>query len=92
VRELRSASVTVRLNKVECTRLRQRATEAGLTVSAYLRSCALEVDALRTQVKDTLAEFKTAALTQKPAAPAKVPRSQWGRLFRWFGRIRTPKE
>ena len=57
-RDLRSASVTIRLSKAECARLHQRAAEAGLTVSAYLRSCALEAEALRAQVKQALAEMK----------------------------------
>jgi predicted DNA binding CopG/RHH family protein len=57
-RNLRSANVTIRLSKAECTRLHRRAAEAGLTVSAYVRSCALEADALRAQVKQALAELK----------------------------------
>lgn len=57
-RDLRSASVTIRLSRAECARLHQRATEAGLTVSAYLRSCALEAETLRAQVKQALAELK----------------------------------
>ena len=57
-RDLRSASVTIRMNKAECARLRERAAEAGLTVSAYLRSCALEAEALRAEVKQALAELK----------------------------------
>jgi len=60
-RDLRTASVTVRLSKGECTRLHQRAAEAGLTVSAYLRSCTIEVEALRAQVKAALAELRLAA-------------------------------
>ena len=59
-RDLRPASVTVRLSKGECAQLRQRADEAGLTVSAYLRSCTFEVDALRAQVKAALEEMKAA--------------------------------
>ena len=43
-RELRTASVTIRLSTAECARLHQRAAEAGLTVSAYLRSCMLEAE------------------------------------------------
>lgn len=58
--ERRAASVTIRLSTTECARLRQRAAEVGLTVSAYLRSCALEADALRAQVKQTLAEMRAA--------------------------------
>ncbi len=58
-RDLRTASVTIRLSKAESAQLHQRAREAGLTVSAYLRSCALEAEELRAQVKQALAELKT---------------------------------
>ena len=58
--DLRRASVTVRLSEAEVDRLRQRAREAGLTISAYLRSCTFEVEALRAQVKAALAELRTA--------------------------------
>jgi uncharacterized protein (DUF3084 family) len=51
-----------------------------LTVSAYLRSCVLEADALRAQVKAALAELKTAAESETAAASA---RRSWRR---WFGR------
>jgi hypothetical protein len=59
----KSASITIRLNKEECAQLHERAEEAGLTVSAYLRSCAFEVEALRTQVKEALAQFRSAPMT-----------------------------
>lgn len=58
-RELRTASVTIRLSQAESAQLHRRAAEAGLTVSAYLRSCALEAEELRAQVKLALAELKT---------------------------------
>ncbi len=61
--ERRTASVTVRLSAMECARLRQRAAEAGLTASAYLRSCVLEADTLRAQVKQALAEMRTTGKT-----------------------------
>lgn len=57
-RSLRTSSVTIRLSQAESMQLRQRAMEAGLTVSAYLRSCAIEAEALRAQVKRALAEIK----------------------------------
>jgi hypothetical protein len=66
--DLRSASVTIRLSRAECARLHQRAAEAGLTVSAYLRSCAVEAEALRAQVKQALAELK--AGTDGPSHPS----------------------
>src|ERR1700677_3463737 len=49
------------LSRAECARLHQRAAEAGLTVSAYLRSCMVEAEALRAQVKQALAELKERA-------------------------------
>jgi predicted DNA binding CopG/RHH family protein len=76
-RDLRTSSVTIRLSDAECSRVRQRAAEAGLTVSAYLRSCVLEADALRAQVKEALAEMKTAAGTECAAEPARRPWLGW---------------
>jgi hypothetical protein len=58
------SSVTIRLSAAESERLHQRAAEAGLTVSAYLRSCAFEVETLRAEVKSTLAQLRS----QKPDA------------------------
>lgn len=71
----KSASVTVRMSAEECERLRKRAGEAGMTVSSYLRSCAFEVETLRTQVKDTLAQLRS---------PARQTRSS--HLWRWLRR------
>ncbi len=60
------ASVTVRLTESEYAQLHARATEAGMTVSAYLRSCTFEAESLRAQVKQTLAELRATA-QQMPA-------------------------
>jgi hypothetical protein len=57
-RNLKTASITIRLSPSECAQLRRRAAEAGLTVSAYLRSCTFETEALRALVKDTLAKMR----------------------------------
>lgn len=73
----KSSSVTVRLTHQEELQLRQRATEAGLTVSAYLRSCAFEVEALRSQVKQTLADLRNS----KNLATASP--SGWRRILAW---------
>jgi hypothetical protein len=48
----KSASITIRLSKPECAQIHQRAASAGLTVLAYLRSCVLEAESLRAQVKE----------------------------------------
>ena len=84
-RDLRSVSVTIRLSKTECTRLHRRATEAGVTISAYMRSCTFEAEALRAQVKEALAELKAAASREKPVALAKERRSWFG----WLARLLT---
>lgn len=72
-RNLKSASITIRLSKVECAQLHKRAAEAGLSVSAYLRSCTFEAESLRAMVKDTMAEFRLAKAQAKPAAPEPLP-------------------
>lgn len=73
---IKKASVTVRLTEEENGQLRQRAAEAGMTVSAYLRSCAFEVESLRAQVKQMLSEVR-----QRVGEPASA--SLWTRLAHW---------
>jgi hypothetical protein len=68
-------SVTVRLSEAENVQLRQRAAEAGLTVSAYLRSCVLEAETLRAQVKEALAQLREASEEQRSAPH--TPRRWW---------------
>jgi predicted DNA binding CopG/RHH family protein len=59
------ASITIRMSKSECEQLKRRAAEAGLTISAYLRSCTFEADALRAEVKKTLADLRKPAAIEK---------------------------
>ena len=68
----KSASITMRLSHAECVQLRERAAAAGLTVSAYLRSCVFEVESLRAQVKDTLAQLRTASVSKPQPAQSVV--------------------
>jgi mobilization protein NikA len=88
----KSASITIRLSQAECAQLRERAAAAGLTVSAYLRSCTFEVETLRAQVMDALAQFKSAGSTaqEAPAKPTASSSPTWRtRLFpRWAGQRR----
>jgi hypothetical protein len=51
----RQVSMSLRVAPSEQALIKARAAEAGLSVSAYLRQCALEVEKLRAQVHDTLA-------------------------------------
>ena len=71
----KSASITVRLTAAEDGQLRVRAAEAGLTISAYLRSCAFEVESLRAQVKQVVAQMREGE-QQRPAS-----RRSWVRRF-----------
>lgn len=83
--DLRTTSVTVRLSKAECASLHQRAAEAGLTVSAYLRSCTIEAEALRAQVKEALAELRSTALKDTQVASTKERQTFWGWVaFGWL--------
>jgi predicted DNA binding CopG/RHH family protein len=79
-RNLKDASITIRMSKAECAQLHERAAEAGLTVSAYLRSCTFEAESLRAMVKDALAQLRSETSQAKPAAPHR--RSLLGRLAR----------
>ena len=89
-RNLKDASITIRMSKAECAQLHRRAAEAGLTVSAYLRSCTFEAESLRAMVKDTLAQLRSVTSPAKPAHSA-TPRQPWfGRLTRWLARLLTP--
>jgi len=82
-RNLKGASITIRVSKAECAQLRQRAAEAGLTVSAYLRSCTVEAESLRAMVKNTLTQLRAATSQPKPAAAPS--RSAWpGRVAGWL--------
>jgi hypothetical protein len=67
---LKRASITIRMSKDECAQLHQRAAEAGMTVSAYLRSCTFEAETLRTMVKETLAQLRTATAAAKATEAA----------------------
>jgi hypothetical protein len=87
-RNLKCASITVRLSKEECAQLRRRAVEAGLTISAYLRSCSVEAESLRAQVKDTLAQMR-AESPQENQVPA--PRGS-GRSIGWLRRLLSPRD
>ncbi len=91
-RNLKSASITIRLSEAESAQLRKRATEAGLTVSAYLRSCTFEAESLRALVKDTLAQLRSepsragGSATSRTAAKAAAGpiRRSWRQLWARF--------
>jgi len=82
----RVVSLSVRLAAEECALVRSRAAEARLSVSAYLRQCVLDVDAMRIFVEKISTELQSSAaagpqyasepvqlLTGSPAAPRAFP-------------------
>lgn len=83
-RNLKCTSITMRLSKAESRQLRARAAEAGMTVSAYLRSCTFEAESLRAMVKDALAQLRSApAQASEPVAAQPSP--NWlQRIFRMW--------
>jgi hypothetical protein len=87
-RDLKDSSITIRMSKAECAQLHSRAAEAGLTVSAYLRSCTFEVESLRGMVKDTMAQLRSVTAEANPAPQPRRSRlgSQTGKLARLFTR------
>jgi mobilization protein NikA len=79
-REHKSASITIRLSHAECVQLKKRAAAANLTVSAYMRSCILEAETLRAQVKEALAELRAATPDETRIiqhSNRQAPRSWW---------------
>lgn len=64
----KTASITFRLTAEEHALLQTRATEAGLSTSAYLRSCVFEAESLRAQVKDVLTQMRASTQQLMPAA------------------------
>jgi hypothetical protein len=73
-RNERQVSMSLRVAASEQALIRARAAEAGLSVSAYLRQCALEVEKLRAQVHHTLARLEQGS-EHKPvrSLPADLP-------------------
>jgi hypothetical protein len=56
--------------------LKSRAEESGLSVSAYMRSCVLEAESLRVQVKQAMAEMRAlGTLSALSHATALAPHS-----------------
>lgn len=72
----KSASITIRLTQAEGDTLRKRASESGLTLSEYLRSCVMEVEQLRAQVKEAVASLRAAE-----SAPQAALTPWWKRVF-----------
>jgi hypothetical protein len=86
---LKCSSVTIRMSEDECGQLRARAAESGLTVSAYLRSCVFEAEALRAMVKDALAQLRPQLAESVPLEKTAHSRFGWLRRFWRHARARN---
>lgn len=89
-RSLKKASITIRMSQAEYEQLHDRAAEAGLTVSAYLRSCTFEAESLRAQVKETLAQLRagTALASQADKPMKKPPVAVKSSRFKWLSALK----
>jgi hypothetical protein len=67
----RQVSMSLRVAASEQALIKARAAEAGLSISAYLRQCALEVEKLRAQVHHTLALLEQKSKQRSELSPAR---------------------
>lgn len=75
----RRAAISLRLTEEELEQLRLRAEESGINVSAYIRSCVMEAENLRSQVRHVMAEVRAlgaASLIQRHALPPATPQTK----------------
>ena len=89
VPEIKSFALALRVSNAEQTRIRACAARANLSVSAYLRQCALGVDDLRDQVELALTKLRQQeANAAAPPGLSAIP-GIFGRFGRhWFQRLR----
>jgi hypothetical protein len=87
----RQVAISIRLAPAERALIKTRAAEAGITASAYIRQCALEVEQLRTQVRETILalELGAASAVAPMSPPASPSLGFFARLRRLFVR-RSP--
>lgn len=88
----RQVAISIRLAPSERALIKTRAAEAGITASAYIRQCALEVEQLREQVRQAVAAMERGGQSASTAqvvtsAPAK---GFWGWMVQKFLPRRTP--
>jgi hypothetical protein len=78
----RTASITIRVTSEEQAQLHERAAAAQLSVSAYLRSCILEAETLRTQVREALAQMQQPSASQvNSTALTEMASRNWRKRF-----------
>src|SRR6185437_15153472 len=85
----RQVAISIRLAPSERAMIKTRAAEAGITASAYIRQCALEVEQLREQVRQAVAAMDRGGPASSVATSA-PPRGFLGWMARKFLPRRSP--
>lgn len=80
----RQVAISIRLAPAERALIKTRAAEAGLSASAYIRQCALEVEQLRAQVQQTLAAMERKGPASVVTSAAAAAPGFFARVMRRF--------
>ena len=89
VLETKSVALSLRVSDIEQARILACAARANLSVSAYLRQCALGVDELRDQVELALVQLRKHDTTStSPPGLSTIPRILGHFAARLFRRLR----
>jgi len=83
----RQVAISIRLAPSERALIKTRAAEAGITASAYIRQCALEVEQLREQVRQAVAAMDRGATPAAQVATSAPPNG----FFAWMARKFLPR-
>jgi hypothetical protein len=89
VPETKTIALSLRVSDVEQARIQACAARANVSVSAYLRQCALGVEELRDQVEAALGELRKQE--SRPVAPpglSAIPGILRNAAVGWFRRLR----
>jgi hypothetical protein len=85
----KGASVTIRVTAEEHAQLHERAAAAQVSVSAYLRSCIFEAEALRAEVKEALAQIQAVPAAAGSSISDATGRRSWRIFPGWWPGRRT---
>ena len=85
---VKQAAISVRFTPEERELIKARAAEAGGSVSAYVRQCALEVEQLRAEVRDAIAAMECGSAA--PVQGSIASRGLFARIARRFFPRTTP--
>ena len=83
----RRTILSLRLSEEESEQLKLRAAESGISVSAYMRSCVLDAEHLRTQVKQALNEMRLSIRRSEPASTMQLTTQSSTTGGTWFSVI-----